>query len=231
MTVSRNFLKFFDKTGSKEFGYCQSNGIWNIREMDTNATLTSIAIRKKTAQFTGFDQNLTKSFCCLTAHRSTNFRDKECDGIAFVTLDQKEHLLLVELKSKFDTQTLSNAIRQMCFSFLKMHAMLSLCEDYSLDVMEIDFCTATKCAKNCDEQTKIDFFIRQAEQSEDQREFGSFFRNLFFKGKICVEIEKLFRIMGISLPLHNTLRKKKITIYLQKTQTFNDTQISFDYLD
>jgi hypothetical protein len=230
MTVGRSFLNFFDKTDSEDFGYCQSSDTWHIRETDKNATLTSLTIQKKRAQFIGFDQNLTKSFGCLTTLRSTHFKDKECDGIAFVTLDQKERLLLVELKSKFDTQTLSSAIQQMCFSFLKMHAMLSLCEDYSLDVIAIDFCTATKCAKDPDAQTKIDFFVSQAEESEEQREFGHFFRNLFFKGKVCIRIEKLFQIMGILLPLHNDLKKKEITVYLQRTQTFDDTQASFDYL-
>ena len=165
----------------------------------------------------------------LTCKRSTRFENKDCDGVAFVNSTTNEGLLFVELKSKYDTSQISKAIRQMCFSFLKLHAMLSLCSKYALDKMEITFCVATKCAANESEDSKVRQFISQATQLEEQKDFGKFLQNLFSKGRNNVSFDNLFKYLCISLPLHDVIRNKNIKVHLVTSSTPNDTKAVFNY--
>lgn len=230
MLLNESFCQFFDKTSSNNFGFTKRFDVWSVQETDPSATLTSLQVLKNNAEFIGFNQNLTKAICCLTHKRSSKFKDRECDGIAFVNINGKEErLLFVELKSKFDTEPVFDAISQMCFSFLKMHSMLSLCEGYSLREIPIDFCAATKCAKDDDETAKVKIFISHASMSTTQAEKGTLLKSLFLDGKVSVKFHKLFQIMKIDLPVCNDIKDKEITIYLQKTQTYNNTQSLFCY--
>ena len=229
MAVSDSFCRFFDCITSSFYGYSQRNGSWIIRENDPSASLTELSVNRTTSDFIGFNHNLTKSMPNLTCNRSTKCKDKECDGIAFVNSGANEGLLFVELKSKYDTSPVSTAVEQMCFSFLKMHAMLSLCSGYVLSNMEISFCVATKCAVTENEEAKINQFIDKALKNEDQKRLGSFFRDLFIKGCVSIKLEELFNVKCINLPLHEDIKNKLINVHLVTTLKPNDTKAIFNY--
>ena len=229
MKTSEAFCQFFDNVVSKDFGYHQAHGYWNVCENDKQATLKDLDIIGYAVDFVGFYEKLNRSMPDLTCKRSTRFENKDCDGVAFVNSTTNEGLLFVELKSKYDTSQISKAIRQMCFSFLKLHAMLSLCSKYALDKMEITFCVATKCAANESEDSKVRQFISQATQLEEQKDFGKFLQNLFSKGRNNVSFDNLFKYLCISLPLHDVIRNKNIKVHLVTSSTPNDTKAVFNY--
>lgn len=227
--VSNFFCQLFDKTKSASYSYQRGNGLWTIHEKDESAKLTDLDVVRNSAEFIGFNQKLTKSMPSLTIERSTKFKDKECDGIAFVKTDNREDILFVELKSKYDTSPVSCAIEQICFSFLKMHSMLSLCNGYSLDNLDVFFCVATRCAKNDNEKAKTKFFISQALMRVGQEDFGIFFQKLFMEGQVSVMMNNLLKIMGIDLPLHEAIKNKKVTLFLVTSQNSNDKKAIFNY--
>ena len=229
MKTSEAFCQFFDNVVSRDFGYHQEHGYWNVCENDKQATLKDLDIIGYAVDFVGFNEKLNRSMPDLTCKRSTRFENKDCDGVAFVNSTTNEGLLFVELKSKYDTSQISKAIRQMCFSFLKLHAMLSLCSKYALDKMEITFCVATKCAANESEDSKVRQFISQATQLEEQKDFGKFLQNLFSKGRNNVSFDNLFKYLCISLPLHDVIRNKNIKVHLVTSSTPNDTKAVFSY--
>ena len=229
MKTSEAFCQFFDNVVSRDFGYHQAHSYWNVCENDKQATLKDLDIIGYAVDFVGFNEKLNRSMPDLTCKRSTRFENKDCDGVAFVNSTTNEGLLFVELKSKYDTSQISKAIRQMCFSFLKLHAMLSLCSKYALDKMEITFCVATKCAANESEDSKVRQFISQATQLEEQKDFGKFLQNLFSKGRNNVSFDNLFKYLCISLPLHDVIRNKNIKVHLVTSSTPNDTKAVFSY--
>lgn len=229
MKTSETFCQFFDKVVSTNFGYHKAHGYWNVHENDKLATLKDLYIIGYAVDFVGFNENLTRSMHDLTCKRSTKFEDKECDGVAFVCSATNEGLLFVELKSKYGTSQISKAIRQMCFTFLKMHAMLSLCSEYALNKTEITFCVATKCAVNESEDAKVVEFIGQATLLEEQKAYGKFLQNLFRKGCNNVSFNNLFKYLCINLPLHDAIKNKKIKVHLVTSSAPNNTTAVFNY--
>lgn len=225
--VSNSFCQFFDKTKSTDYAYYRGNGSWTIHEDDRNAKLTDLEVVRVSSEFIGFNQKLTKSMPNLTSDRSAEFKDKECDGIAIVKTGDREDLLFVELKSKYDTSPVSLAIEQICFSFLKMHSMLSLCNGYSLNDLDITFCVATRCAEN-DEEEKVKFFISQALMNEKQKDFGAFFKNLFTKGQVDTTMHELLKFKNINLPIHDAIKNKKVTVFLVTSQNSTDKKAIFE---
>ena len=89
--------------------------------------------------------------------------------------------------------------------------------------------TECKIILNDDETAKVRFFISQASMSTTQSEKGTLLKSLFLDGKVSVKFHKLFQIMKINLPVCNDIKDKEITIYLQETQTYNNTQSLFCY--
>lgn len=229
MKTSEAFCLFFDKVASKNFGYHQAHGLWRVHENSKQAKLTDLDVKCADADLVGFNENLTRSMPDLTCKRSTKFKDKECDGVAFVCSATNEGLLFVELKSKYDTSQVSDAIKQMCFSFLKIHAMLSLCSEYALNKTEITFCVATKCAVNESEDAKVVEFISQATLLEEQKAYGKFLQNLFSKGYDNVSFNNLFKYLCINLPLHDAIKNKKIKVHLVTSSAPNNTTAVFNY--
>jgi hypothetical protein len=229
MTTSEAFCLFFDNVASKNFGYHQAHGLWRVHENSKQAKLTDLDVKCADADLVGFNENLTRSMPDLTYKRSTKFEDKDCDGVAFVCSATNEGLLFVELKSKYGTSQVSDAIKQMCFSFLKMHAMLSLCSEYALNKTEITFCVATKCAANESEDAKVVEFIGQTTLLEEQKAYGKFLQNLFSKGYDNVSFNNLFKYLYINLPLHDAIKNKKIKVHLVTSSTPNDTKAVFNY--
>jgi len=228
MTVSDSFCRFFDKTISGNYDYRKGNESWNVHENDKGAKLTDLEIKFESSEFIGFNQEMTKSMPNITSSRSTLFKDKECDGVAILRKDNRENLLFVELKSKYDTRLVFCAIEQMCFSFLKMHSMLSLCNGYSLKDLDVTFCIATRCAED-NEKAKAKLFISQALMSEEQKGFGQFFRKLVINGHTSIVMDDLFKLKCIDLPLHDDIKSKKVTVFLVISQRPEDNRATFNY--
>lgn len=144
MSLSNTFTTIFDKAINN--GHAQEyNNKWIVDEHEQNATMTHLEVIAD-GKFLGFDQNLVKGVKDTTTKMSSKLEDKDCDGIAFFNDNsKKEHLVFAELKSSFDVGRIAGAFRQITMSFIKMHAWLSLCKDYNLSEIQVQFITACKC--------------------------------------------------------------------------------------
>lgn len=227
MCVSDAFCLLFDNVRTI-CPPCKSN-FWSIHEGDKSAKLKCLDVVGNAIQFTSFNQYLTKNMPCITSKRSNKLKDNECDGIAFVETKNKEDLLFVELKSKYDPVIVVNAVKQMCFSFLKMHAMLSLCSGYALGNIEIHFCVATRCAVNKDEKDQLALVINQALQSPNRVEQGRILKKLFAFGWVETKLDHLLKGEDVCEPLHYDLKNKNIKVHLVTSSTPNDTKAVFNH--
>ncbi len=223
MPVSDVFCQIFDNL-SKTCTPYKGNGPWCIHESDKSAKLTDLDVQGFNLSFVGFDQGITKCMPSITSNRSTIFKDLECDGVAFVIRGSKEKLLFVELKSKYDALPIINAIKQMCFSFLKMHAMLALCSGYTLQNLDVCFCVATGCAVNKAEEDKLKFYLSKALQSPNAREFALRLQELFRYRMIEIAFADLLKKEDILPTLHDDIKKKMVKVHLVTAPTPHDTK-------
>ncbi len=229
MHVNRTFRELFDNVTSKDFDFYTGKGPWNIHECDKSAKLTDLEVSGKDILFVSFNQELTKNMPCLTSKRSRKFKDYECDGIAFIETKEKEELLFVELKSKYDYTPIIKAVKQMCVSFLKMHTMLSLCSNYTLNDIEVHFCVATKCAEN-DEEEKLKLYIYKAIMSSQHQELAQFLQNLLKSKEVDITLGELLKKEDIHPFLHNDIKKKNIKVHFVTTLTSKDARAEFSFI-
>lgn len=235
-TIDNSFSIFFDKTKTDcTYGYCcNEDNKWTISETKKDAKLKQLTIQKENTFFIGFNQAITKSM--NICRHSSNFEDKECDGFSF--LKEKGNivgLLFVELKSKYASNKIEDSIKQMLFSFFKMHCMLSLCEGYSLDTLDIYFCSATQCAKDEDENARLLNFINERIKSKNEvskvfyYETGKLFRELIIKGEAKRKVKSLLSTLKINLPIHQDIAEKDLTIHLSTTSSYGNSSSSFSF--
>lgn len=131
MALNNTFTTMFDKAISNGHAHEYKNK-WVVVEHENNATMNHLEVNA-TGDFLGFDHDLVKGVKDTTTRMSSKLDDKDCDGIAFLNDNsEQEHLVFAELKSNFDIQKITGAFHQITMSFVKMHAWLSLCKDYSL---------------------------------------------------------------------------------------------------
>lgn len=235
-TIDDSFSIFFDKTKTDcTYGYCcNEDNKWTISETKKDAKLKQLTIQKEDTLFIGFNQAITKSM--NICERSSNFKDKECDGFSF--LKEKGNivgLLFVELKSQYAGSKIEMSIKQMLFSFFKIHSMLSLCEGYSLDALDIYFCSATQCAKNEDENAKFLNFINDRIKNKNDvskvfyYETGKLFRELMVRGKAKRKVKSLLSTLKINLPIHQDIAEKDLTIHLSTTSSYGNSSSIFSF--
>lgn len=222
--LSNNFCKAFDLSKNK-FQPIGSLCIWQVTESDKHAKLKRLEIDFRDVDFVGFDQYLTKNMPCFT-DRSSTFFDKECDGVAFVSDGDKEGLLFVELKSSCAPDTISKAINQMCFSLFKLHSMLSLCQAYSLDNLNIRFCVAVS-KEDSDRSGKNILFVKEMEIAD--RQIGKVYRELFLRNRVKTDLCCILNLCGITFPLTDLLKKKQVVVFLVKSDDVDGDNASFTY--
>lgn len=222
--LSNNFCEAFDLSKNK-FQPIGSLCIWQVTEANKNATFKRLEIDFRAARFVGFDQCLTKNMPCFT-DRSSTFFDKECDGVAFVSDGSKEGLLFVELKSSCTPSFISKAVNQMCFSLFKLHSMLSLCQAYSLDNLNICFCVAVS-KEDKDRHDKNIQFVKDQEIRD--RQIGKVYRELFLNNCAKTDLCCMLNLCGIKFPLTDLLKKKQVVVFLVKSDDIDGDNASFTY--
>lgn len=230
MSIESSFLSLYDKVGQTGFAeYTVSTGSFEVDEHESEATLAQLQVNCQGVVFSSFNNQLVKGMKGLTETRSTHLLDSDCDGIAFMRNEEKEGIVLVELKSRFSTQHLKKAFCQMTHSFLKMHVMLSLCREYALDSLSLHFIAACKCFENIEQEDGVYNYLSKVEKDDSTTFEGNFLRNLIKKHDIVTTLGEMTSLWGI--PLSSSLANKSITLSLQLTQNYSDDKTVYSLLN
>ena len=170
---------------------------------------------------------LVKGMGDITEKRSSQFEDHDCDGITIKSYQGQDGLVFSELKSKFSTQKVYEAYQQMTHSFLKMHAMLSLCKDYTLEDVSLHFIAACQCFEDKDQEDGIYERLNKEEQLGKHTFAGKFLRRLIEQHELTVKFGEVASVW--SLPLNKSLADKEIKLTLQVTQNYGDNSLVYTY--
>lgn len=216
MMITDSFLQVFDKIANSVTDNC-----CNVYEKQAGATMNRVIIVDKGARMVCYDENAVKDMKPFTIHRSSFLRDKECDGIVLVEKNYPEtyKIILTDLKSGFDLSNIEKAYKQMFFSFLKLHAMLSLCEGYDVNSHEIEMIAACKCMRDKVQEDNV-YKILNDRLKTDAKTARTFFK-LINEGTACVKLAD-FPIENMP-PLNKDIYNKEIRLFLSVTQTPNDS--------
>ena len=142
---------------------------WEVVETAADAQFRKLEIRSAGTDFHEIGNAFYKGIKNTTQDRSTHLKDLDCDGVSlFVDAEGRKHIVLVDLKSNFDIQKICGAYEQDIHTFLKLHALFSLCEGYSLHGMVIDLIVACKTFKDTDQETRVlDIISMKCMEEED----------------------------------------------------------------
>ena len=224
MSVNASFVQLFDKVAQPYFAGKETKvGFFEVKEHHADASpapMILLRVLQNDAEFTSFNHGLVQGMKDITETRSSIMLDSDCDGIAFVLRDAHEGLIFAELKSRFSTRHIKQAFGQMINSFLKMHAMLSLCKDYSIDTLSLHFIAACQCFEDNNQEVGVYNYLNKAESATDATFEGSFIRKLIEKHDIEIKLGDITSLWNI--PLNSSLTDKKLTLSLQLTQHYGD---------
>lgn len=225
MSVNLSFVELFNKVTNPSFANKETKvGSFEVKESNTGNSpvpLSLLRVEQDGTEFTSFNNYLVRGMKDITEKRTNIIHDSDCDGIAFVSRGTNDGLILVELKSQFSTKQIKEAFCQMIYSFLKMHAMLSLCKDYSIDSISIQFIAACQCFEDDIQEDGVYNYLNKAESSAKATFEGSFMRKLIEKHNIEVKLGDITDVWGV--PLNSSLTNKKLTLSLQMTKKYGDT--------
>ena len=221
MSVESAFLSLYDKTSNPAFaGHTVTQGTFNVTEHEQNATLTMLRVYKAGAEFVSFNHDLVKGMKDMTETRSSYLHDSDCDGIAFVSHNNVEGIVVAELKSRFSTKHICKAYSQIMFSFLKLHAMLSLCKGYAIDGLTIHFVVSCKCFQDESQEDGVMNFISKAEMTNPDSFEGKLLRKLISKHRMTIKIGDIASMYGLAI--NPAVADKDITLALQLTNAYAD---------
>ena len=115
----------------------------------------------------------------------------------------------------------------MTHSFLKMHAMLSLCKDYTFDDMSLHFIAACQCFEDKDQEINIYNRLSKEEQISKTTFASKFLRKLIEHHDVTVKFGEVTAVWD--LPINQNLADKEITLSLQVTKNFGDNSIVYSF--
>lgn len=221
MSVSSTFFSLYDKTANPVFaGHQVTRGAFDVTEHEQNATLVMLSVNKAGAEFVSFNHDLVKGMKDMTETRSSYLHDSDCDGIAFVSHNDVEGIVVAELKSRFSTKHICKAYSQIVFSFLKLHAMLSLCNGYAIGGLTIHFVVSCKCFQDELQEESVMNRISKVEMADPDSFEGKLLRKLLSKHRMTIKIGEIASIYGLAI--NPVVADKEITLALQLTNAYAD---------
>lgn len=211
--------RLFDKKASA-IHTCKNK--WIVTEKSHNATFNCLELVCRGGIFYEIENDFYHGIIHTTTDRSTHLKDFDCDGVSIIKIAGKKHYIFTELKSNFDTNKVKEAYLQDLHTLLKLHTMLSLCEEYDLQNCIIDLMVACKTFKDqAQEDGVMDVINQKTALNEDS--FEKDFLNDLLHGngpKIC-ELGDLKSIK--ELPFHSDIKQAKVRMHLILSDRYEDS--------
>ncbi len=215
MDVFNSFKIIFDKCPVSI-----SNNEWQVNESNQHASFKTLIVQNIGNDFYNLGNATYKDMDCITNKRSRILEDKDCDGAALTEIDGKTIFILSELKSSLDSCDILNAYKQIVFTFLKLHMMFSLCQDY--DISDWNVIGVIACLPPKDENQKTNLFLEYLNIEEGTvKPDVKLLVRLLFESKIVVDLGSVPFVKRLSL--NDQLKRLKISICLKTADSVGDS--------
>lgn len=200
-----------------------------------DTTMRHLNIRNaRNAEMYLFPSNYIAGMGCITNNVSSKLLDSNCDGTVFMySQDGQLHIIMAELKSCQPGSGLSDAFKQLVYTFLKYYSLFSTSRGWNIDNNTIDFVIACSCSKNPkDLEAKMysarnDLDLLGNEFEDGFKDFVvSIFTELYFAPQQKLELTFNELKMLEDFKLNEQIANKKFTLHLTTASTIVD-----DYAD
>jgi hypothetical protein len=115
-----------------EYKFEVKYGNISIIEKDEQTKLKEIQFSHD--EFWSIDTNMIKDFSSFFHKaKSPDIFHKDCDGIIVLDYNGQKYILIVELKSSFDTHKIFDARKQIISSYIKLNILLNIIPEYEKD--------------------------------------------------------------------------------------------------
>ena len=224
MKLADSFLQIFDKAKGC-ISADTSSSVWVVTETERKAGIKRLNVDMNKAEYIAFDDKLCREKLHLPVNISTHFKDSNCDGIALIRKGDENLMFFCDLKAAVDTKDIKKGFAQNLFSFIKLHMLLSLCNNYNLTEFNIDFIVVCKYFENS--AKKADIFSRvQSGQIADKDVFiNAILYPLLKNGEICVKLGDFPQIE--SLDINPCIKNKKVKLRLLMSSNYADDYVNY----
>lgn len=219
MNVIDSLQKVYDKAN-----FSKKANTWIVTETNTGASFNKLRINNDGEYFNVIENKFYKGWSQVTTQLSSFLKDKDCDGVSMTQLNKKKYLVLSELKSALDSKDILKAYEQIVFTYMKLHMAASLCEGFDSDDFEIIGIIACHPPKDKNQETILQqqYLFMEERKEPDVR----CLLKLYMEHKISNKFGAIHFTKG--KPIHEKLKDKSITIYLQTSPTANDSEADID---
>lgn len=201
---------------------------WNISESNTNASFRSLDITFQGALLALDKASYQGIYGAVNTKISTKIEDRDCDGFAVYGVGAGEDervqkaIVAVEMKSSFDSYDLMKAYKQLVYTYLKMHSLLSFCDGYHC--LEYKIIGVIACHPPKDEGKYLASIHARKNSGEnvlpDLRFMDTMYQANSAGSCHMIPLSKVSFLQN--LPLHPDLRNKTLHLYLHLTSGVND---------
>lgn len=218
MKLHNSIETIFDKSDNPFI-----NDTWTIHEQDAGASFKTVIIRDIAPKSYSIDSDLYRNKFQKVFDNSTTLNDNDCDGCAIIHFNEKKYILLVEMKSKFDTAKISKAYKQALTTLLKNLMLFSLCDGYNINEYDVSILIA--CLPPSDDQKvwlKHNYMQMQNSQTCIQQDC-CFATRLYIEEEINTKMRDItfFSTCTFATPINDL----NIHVTMKNPTTVNDTQL------
>lgn len=223
MVVTESFNRIFQK-----FPLRPIVSDWDIIESDSQSTFTGLRIQYPGCSFHVVSQAVYKDMPCLTTKLSSFLQDCDCDGIAFTEKEGKMWVVLAELKSTLDSTDILKAYKQIVFSYLKIHSLLSLCDGFSAftewNLLGIIAC---RPPKDNYQKTQLDLLYLNMSESNSAKPDVRCMLRLYKERKLKTSFGNIPFLKRF--PLDENLKGMSFTLCLHTAAQYADSTSTLDF--
>lgn len=245
MSLSSSFSQIYDKTNAWSLKHNNPNTLEIIEPNSIELSPTDPTYPKTHKlilscpgrEIIGYGNRLVQGITHTTTGRSTILEDKDCDGIAIIESNGKVELVFAELKSTFSIQELTYATYQMLNSFLKMHSMFALCDEYNIDNVNVSFILACQNYKDEKQEATVAEIASESQRANIEGFKGEVLGSIISGSRYCdIKLSKIGQIDKEfnkhdevphylnKYPFAQSIKDKKVRIYLALSDTFGNPE-------
>jgi len=210
----------------------------DIVETKPNAKFRCLSVHNSNkAKMYFFPTEYIESIERTTTKVSTKLQDSNCDGTIFLYAeDATMHIIMCELKSCQPGARLSDAFKQLVYSFLKYYSLFSICEGWHIANYSLDLVLACSCAKN-HKDLEAEMLSAQNDldtlgEGEGPQDFSvGIFTKLYLAKNHTLQLSFSDLRMLEDFKLNEHIKNKSFALHLATTANFGEdnAQITFDY--
>lgn len=217
-SLSDNFTLLYNKV--KGYGFAETIDSWSVLEKDKGSKMDTLIVISK-GVFKSYDHRIFKNVERTTSQMSSYLKDYDCDGFSFLSNNGSEHIIFVELKSRFDTKDIERAFHQIVFSFIKLHTWMSLCRGYKLSDLPMHLVVACKNFEDANHKAGVINTISTQRLAGKKTITASLLNKLINRKHIKVKLSEIDTFSHGIFP--DEICNKEVDMYLQLTNSSSAT--------